>query len=73
MAFGYISRLLIDSGVGFIVEDGQAEEIEFHWTALAAGRLDQLRPGQRVRFETRPDHRDPARSRAFEIRLFSGP
>ena len=73
MAFGYISRLIRERGIGFIVEDGQAEEVEFHWTDLAAGTLDQLEAGQRVQFETRPDHRDPARRRAVDVRLSGGP
>jgi cold shock CspA family protein len=41
MASGQISRLLTDAGFGFILEDGRTEEIEFHWSDFAAGRLEQ--------------------------------
>ena len=69
MAFGQISRILRDGGYGFILEDGQRDEIEFHWSALAAGRLDQLRVGQRVEFDKRPDQRNESRTRAINVRL----
>ena len=69
MAFGHISRIMGDRGIGFIVEDGQGDEVEFHWAALAGGRLEQLQPGQRVQFETQADHRDTGRKRAVSVRL----
>ena len=69
MAFGYVSRIMSDRGIGFVVEDGDGEEVEFHWTALVAGRLDQLEVGQRVHFETQMDQRDDSRKRAVNIRL----
>ena len=69
MASGRICRLKLDQGHGFILEDGQAEEVEFHWTAVAAGRLEQLHIGQRVEFDKRPDQRDESRMRAVNIRL----
>ena len=69
MPFGYISRLMSDRGIGFIVEDGQGEEVEFHWSAFREGRLDQLAPGQRVQFETRVDHREGGQRRAVAVRL----
>jgi cold shock CspA family protein len=58
-----------DRGYGFILEDGQAEEIEFHWSAVAAGRLEQLHVGQRVEFDRRPDQRDESRIRAVNVRI----
>ena len=69
MALGYISRLVPDRGFGFLVEDGQSEEIEFHWTAVQSGDLEQLREGQRVEFERRPDHRSEGRFRAVNVRV----
>ena len=69
MAFGNISRLMGERGIGFIVEDGSSEEIEFHWTAVWPGHLDQLGAGQRVQFETQEDHRDDKRRRAVNVRL----
>jgi cold shock CspA family protein len=70
MASGHISRLLPGEGYGFILEDGQSEEIEFHWSALKAGRVDQLTLGQRVEFDKRRDHRDEVRLRAVNVRLY---
>ena len=69
LPFGYISRISSERGIGFIVEDGEAEELEFHWTAITAGHLNQLVVGQRVQFETQVDHRDDSRRRAVKIRL----
>jgi cold shock CspA family protein len=69
MPSGRVCRLVPYQGYGFILEDGKAEEIEFHWSAVAAGRLDQLRVGQRVEFERRPDPRDDSRTRAVNVRL----
>jgi cold shock CspA family protein len=59
-------------GYGFIQEDGRTDEIEFHWSALELGNLEQLRVGQYVEFERVPDHRDPRRERAIRIRLVGG-
>ena len=67
MAQGRISRLLKGEGYGFIVEAGQTEEIEFHWSSVAAGTLDQLAPGQMVEFDKRQDHRDSTRFRAVNV------
>ena len=69
MLVGSISRLMHGQGYGFILEDGQAEEIEFHWSAVLAGRLEQLEVGQRVEFDKRPDQRDVSRIRAINVRL----
>jgi cold shock CspA family protein len=69
MAFGRISRLMRDQGYGFILEDAQPYELEFHWTAVAAGPLEQLHVGQRVEFDKRLDQRDEAKVRAMNIRL----
>jgi cold shock CspA family protein len=60
---------MLDQGYGFILEDGQAKEIEFHWSTLAAGLLEQLHVGQRVEFDKRPDQRDGSRIRAVNVRL----
>ena len=73
MPFGHISRLMSQRAIGFVVEDGSAEELEFHQSALIAGSLDQLQEGQRVQFETRPDHRDPGKRRAVDVSLVGRP
>jgi cold shock CspA family protein len=69
MAFGYISRLLINRGYGFILEDGQQDEIEFHRTALLSLDFDELREGRRVEFDRQPDHRDAGRFRAVNVKV----
>jgi cold shock CspA family protein len=69
MSSGRISRLVHDQGYGFILEDGRAEEIEFHWSAVATGSLEQLRVGQRLEFDKRPHQREGGRTRAVNIRL----
>ena len=69
MSVGNISRLFWERGFGFIVEDGRREEIEFHWSAVQTRDLDQLREGQRVEFESRPDHRNEGRLRAVNVRI----
>jgi cold shock CspA family protein len=69
MPSGHIYRLMVDQGYGLILEDGQAKEIEFHWSALAAGPLEQLHVGQRVEFDKRPDQRDESKIRAVNVRL----
>ncbi len=69
MASGYISRLIVERGFGFIVEDGQSDEIEFHWTAIQEGTLEQMHEGQRIEFERRPDHRSAGRFRAVNVRV----
>ena len=69
MAAGWISSLIRGSSYGFIVEDGGREEIEFHWTAVAASELDRLEVGQRIEFEKRQDQRDENRIRAVNVRL----
>ena len=69
MPAGRISRLMLDQGYGFVLEDGQTEEIEFHWSTMTAGSLEQLRVGQRVEFDKRPDPRDKSRARAVNVRL----
>ena len=69
MASGHISRLMPGEGYGFVIENGGGDEIEFHWGAVVAGRLDQLNVGQRVEFDKQPDHRDETKSRAVNLRL----
>jgi cold shock CspA family protein len=63
--------LLVNQGLGFVVELDTREEIEFHWTALVSIELDQLQIGQEVEFDKRPDHRDSERTRASHIRLIA--
>jgi cold shock CspA family protein len=69
MALGYISRLLKDRGLGFVVQDGDSDEIEFHWSAVLTGNFEALYEGQRVEFERRPDHRNEGRFRAVNLRV----
>lgn len=69
MARGTISDLQPHQGFGFILEDGDSEEIEFHASAFEAGSLEQLRVGQAVEFDKQADHRNPSRIRAVNVRL----
>jgi cold shock CspA family protein len=69
MPYGRISRLMRSTGYGFILEAGQSEELEFHWTAVTAANLEQLTVGQQVEFDKRIDHRDSSRIRAVNVRL----
>lgn len=69
MPRGHISRLFPDRGYGFIQEEANAYEVEFHWSALHGVAIDQLRLGQYVEFEKAPDHRNKDRERAFSVRI----
>jgi cold shock CspA family protein len=66
---GHISRLFPDRAYGFIEEEGHADEIEFHSSALEKLGIEQLSPGQLVEFEKVSDHRNPGRERAISVRL----
>jgi len=69
LASGRISHLAIDRGFGFIEEDGSAEELEFHWTAVTAGSIEQLEEGQSVEFDRVPHRRNSGRNAAINVRL----
>jgi cold shock CspA family protein len=69
MAYGHISRILIRQGIGFIRADDSGAECEFHWSAVKAGSLDQLRVDMRVEFDLQSDHRDQGQTRAVNVRL----
>ena len=69
MASGTISHLARERGFGFIVEEGGAEELEFHWTAVSAGSIDQLKEGESVEFDKVPHRRSSGRNAAINVRL----
>ena len=71
MARGRISRLDKSRGFGLIEEDGSLEEVEFHWTALSAGSMEQMLAGQRVQFEKVTHPREPGRSAAVNVLLLT--
>lgn len=58
-----------DQGFGFITPDAAATagDLFFHRTGVAADGFDQLRVGQRVRFDEEPDPRNPTRRRAVQV------
>ncbi len=66
---GVISSLRLLQGFGFITPDERRQQIFFHRSAVADGRFDQLREGQRVVFAASPDPRDPRRLQAIAVRL----
>jgi CspA family cold shock protein len=74
MASGTIASLR-DKGFGFIMPDGVSgrADLFFHSTAVTGTPFDQLREGQRVRFEEEPDARDPSRRRAVNVRVAADP
>jgi CspA family cold shock protein len=68
MATGQIKRLVRDRGFGFIRPEGESTDIFFHSSATR-GLFDSLNEGQNVEFDKESDPRDPARSRAVNIRV----
>ncbi|HEU0115215.1 MAG TPA: cold shock domain-containing protein [Thermomicrobiales bacterium] len=68
MATGRVASIR-DQGFGFITRDDApaARDLFFHRTAVENDGFDQLRPGQRVRFDEAPDPRDPTRQRAVHV------
>lgn len=69
MTRGRISRLQKGRGIGFIEAYDVPSEVEFHWSSVTAGDLEQLAPGQEVEFETKPHPRENGRNIAVEVRL----
>jgi cold shock CspA family protein len=69
LASGKICYLALERGFGFIQEDGSKEELEFHWTAVTAGGIDQLEEGQSVEFDKVPHRRSSGRNAAINVRL----
>jgi cold shock CspA family protein len=61
----------MERGFGFIIEDGSTEELEFHWTALTAGSIEQLEEGQGVEFDKVPHRRSSGRNAAINVRLMN--
>ena len=47
-------------------------DLFFHRTALGGQRLEELREGQRVEYESGTDPRNPTRTRAENVRLIEG-
>ena len=73
MATGRIVSIR-DQGFGFITRDDAPapRDLFFHRTGVEADGFEQLRPGQRVRFEEEPDPRDPSRRRAVHVAPLDG-
>jgi cold shock protein len=69
MATGIIKTLRYDKGYGFLAEDGSAQDLFFHRSAVMEADFDRLREGQRVSFDEEPDPRDPSRHRAVNVQL----
>lgn len=68
MAIGTVKRLPSVRNYGFVVPEGTTgEEIFFHRTAVADDAFDQLRHGQRVRFEVVPDPRNAGKPQAVNV------
>ena len=69
MMQGTIKTIRDDKGFGFIRPDDANQDLFFHSSAVADGMFAQLREGDRVEFFAGADPRNPARSRAENVRL----
>lgn len=68
MAIGIVKRLPNVQNYGFVIPEGTTgEEIFFHRTAVADDGFDELRQGQRVRFEIVPDPRNATKQQAVKV------
>lgn len=68
MPTGTVKKLPNVKNYAFVVVEGEpGEEIFLHRTAVADDGFDQLRHGQRVRFEVGPDPRDTKKRAAREV------
>lgn len=68
MAIGTVKRLPNVRNYAFVLPEGTTgEEIFFHRTAVAEDGFDDLKQGQRVRFEIVPDPRNAAKQQAVKI------
>lgn len=68
MATGIVKRLPNVQNYGFVVLEGTpGEELFFHRTSVAGDGFDELRQGQRVRFEIVPDPRNATKRQAVEV------
>ena len=65
MPEGAIKRLVSDRGFGFI-DTGRGKDLFFHHTALQGVRMEDLREGQRVKYE---EGEGPKGPRAESVRL----
>lgn len=67
MPTGTVKRVPNVKNYAFVVEDGATEEIFFHRTAVVDDRFDELRHGQRVRFEIGSDPRNATKRQATSV------
>ena len=66
MATGTV-KTISDRGFGFITPDQGREDLFFHSSALVGVAIEQLRPGERVSYNTEPDTRGRG-MRAVDVR-----
>lgn len=69
---GTIGKLIEGRGYGFIVPDGQNQEVFFHRSELRGTRFEDVRSGVPVQFELALDPRNPRRFRAVRIECVGG-
>ncbi len=68
MATGTVKRIPNVRNYGFVLPEGTTgEEVFFHRSAVADDGFDQLRHGQRVRFELAPDPRNATKRQAVDV------
>lgn len=65
---GVVRFYNVHKGYGFIAPDGSDKDIFVHATALSASRLEQLREGDKVEFETEPGKKS-GKPQAVNLRM----
>jgi cold shock protein len=65
---GVVKHYREDKGFGFIAPDSGGGEIFFHISTCAES-IDDLVPGDRVRFEQRESQRRPGKPEAFNVEM----
>jgi CspA family cold shock protein len=68
MTIGTVRKFNADRGYGFITPDAGGVELFVHISNCAED-IDELAPGDRVRFDERPSARKPGSFEAFAVAI----
>ena len=68
MALGTVRKYDVERGFGFIAPDMGGADLFVHIRSCAEG-LDELRAGDRVRYDERPSAKYPSKLEAFAVAL----
>jgi len=66
MTIGTVKFFNAAKGFGFVTPDGEGKDVFVPATSLAAAGVSQLKTGQRVSFETKPDAKGP---KAIDLKI----